>query len=189
MVPCYRREVYYRKCCYRTYPLISMALLHKTSACSLKEPSPASEALARSLNIPAVTMLQRYGVPKFHHMLQQMGFKTINRSAAHYGLSLILGGAEATLWDVTNAYAQMGTKPLQQSFQRPSPRKGSADTTGNRRKDSFGKRWFKKSYFRKNHFKKNNFEKGYIRRSYFRRSHFGRSGLAHPFRLNRSQPP
>ena len=40
MVPCYRREVYYRKCCYRTYPLISMALLHKTSACSLKEPSP-----------------------------------------------------------------------------------------------------------------------------------------------------
>lgn len=69
---------------------------------------PASEALARSLNIPAVTMLQRYGVPKFHHMLQQMGFKTINRSASHYGLSLILGGAEATLWDVTNAYAQMG---------------------------------------------------------------------------------
>ena len=68
---------------------------------------PASEALARSLNIPAVTMLQRYGVPKFHHMLQQMGFKTINRSASHYGLSLILGGAEATLWDVTNAYAQM----------------------------------------------------------------------------------
>ena len=69
---------------------------------------PASEALARSLNIPAVTMLQRYGVPKFHHLLQQMGFKTINRAASHYGLSLILGGAEATLWDVTNAYAQMG---------------------------------------------------------------------------------
>ena len=69
---------------------------------------PASEALARSLNIPAVTMLQRYGVPKFHHLLQQMEFKTINRTASHYGLSLILGGAEATLWDVTNAYAQMG---------------------------------------------------------------------------------
>ena len=73
---------------------------------------PASEALARSLNIPAVTMLQRYGVPKFHHMLQQMGFKTINRSASHYGLSLILGGAEATLWDVTNAYAQMGRQNM-----------------------------------------------------------------------------
>lgn len=69
---------------------------------------PASEALARSLNIPAVTMLQRYGVPKFHNFLQRIGFKTINRPSSHYGLSLILGGAEATLWDVTNAYAQMG---------------------------------------------------------------------------------
>ncbi len=79
---------------------------------------PASEALARSLNIPAVTMLQRYGVPKFHHLLQQMGFKTINRAASHYGLSLILGGAEATLWDVTNAYAQMGRSLSSNS---PSP--------------------------------------------------------------------
>ena len=69
---------------------------------------PASEALARSLNIPAVTMLQKYGVPKFHNFLQQTGFRTITRPSSHYGLSLILGGAEATLWDVTNAYAQMG---------------------------------------------------------------------------------
>ena len=74
---------------------------------------PASEALARSLNIPAVTMLQRYGVPKFHSFLQQIGLKTINRSSSHYGLSLILGGAEATLWDVTNAYSMMGRSLLQ----------------------------------------------------------------------------
>lgn len=74
---------------------------------------PASEALARSLNIPAVTMLQRYGVPKFHSFLQQVGLKTINRSSSHYGLSLILGGAEAILWDVTNAYAMMGRSLLQ----------------------------------------------------------------------------
>lgn len=74
---------------------------------------PASEALARSLNIPAVTMLQRYGVPKFHSFLQLIGLKTINRSSSHYGLSLILGGAEATLWDVTNAYAMMGRSLLQ----------------------------------------------------------------------------
>ena len=74
---------------------------------------PASEALARSLNIPAVTMLQRYGVPKFHSFLHQIGLKTINRSSSHYGLSLILGGAEATLWDVTNAYAMMGRSLLQ----------------------------------------------------------------------------
>ena len=82
---------------------------------------PASEALARSLNIPAVTMLQRYGVPKFHSFLQQIGLKTINRSSSHYGLSLILGGAEATLWDVTNAYAMMGRSLLQLPQRSCSP--------------------------------------------------------------------
>lgn len=103
---------------------------------------PASEALARSLNIPAVTMLQRYGVPKFHHMLQQMGFKTINRSASHYGLSLILGGAEATLWDVTNAYAQMG-RSLSNSHSNDLPQKkkvqmllGTEEKTVSERDDS-----------------------------------------------------
>lgn len=74
---------------------------------------PASEALARSLNIPAVTMLQKYGAPKFHTFLRQIGLKTINRPASHYGLSLILGGAEVTLWDVTNTYAYMGRSLLQ----------------------------------------------------------------------------
>lgn len=79
----------------------------------------ASEALARSLNIPAVTMLQRYGVPKFHNFLRQIGFGTINRPSSHYGLSLILGGAEATLWDVTNAYAQMGRSLLSENKNTP----------------------------------------------------------------------
>lgn len=87
---------------------------------------PASEALARSLNIPAVTMLQRYGVPKFHYLLQQTGFKTINRPSSHYGLSLILGGAEATLWDVTNAYAQMGRSLLSSISPEASKEKEAA---------------------------------------------------------------
>lgn len=69
---------------------------------------PASEAIARSLNIPTVTMLQRYGVPKFYSFLKQIGLTTLTKSSAHYGLSLILGGAEATLWEVTTAYANMG---------------------------------------------------------------------------------
>lgn len=73
---------------------------------------PASEALARSLNIPSVTMLQRYGVPKFHNFLRRAGLKTLDKPASHYGLSLILGGAEATLWDVTSAYANMGRSLL-----------------------------------------------------------------------------
>jgi penicillin-binding protein 1C len=67
----------------------------------------AHSALERSLNIPAVLLLQEYGVERFHALLQKAGLTTINRPPAHYGLSLILGGAEVTLWDITNAYADM----------------------------------------------------------------------------------
>ncbi len=68
---------------------------------------PAQRALARSLNIPAVRMLNEYGYEKFYHNLNRMGFSTIRRPASSYGLSLILGGAEATLWDMTNVYSNM----------------------------------------------------------------------------------
>ena len=66
---------------------------------------PADEALARSLNVPAVFLLQQYGVPKFHSVLQQAGLSTITEAPEHYGLSLILGGAEARLDEITAAYS------------------------------------------------------------------------------------
>ena len=67
----------------------------------------ASEALAQSLNVPAVRMLYQYGVGRFRQQLQSFGLTTINKGADHYGLSLILGGAEATLFDLTRSYAAM----------------------------------------------------------------------------------
>lgn len=70
---------------------------------------PASEALARSLNIPTVQMLRTYSVPKFYHFLKSLGISTLNRPASHYGLSLILGGAEATLWDVSESYYKLAS--------------------------------------------------------------------------------
>ncbi|NCC10658.1 MAG: penicillin-binding protein 1C [Bacteroidia bacterium] len=80
---------------------------------------PASEAIARSLNIPSVIMLQRYGVPKLHRLLQDIGLTTLHKPSSHYGLSLILGGAEATLWEVTQTYANMG-RALEELPQTPS---------------------------------------------------------------------
>ena len=68
---------------------------------------PAAEALARSLNVPSVFLLRMYGVPKFHSLLQQSGLTTLNHEASHYGLSLILGGGEAKLYEVTKAYSDM----------------------------------------------------------------------------------
>ncbi len=68
---------------------------------------PASRAIARSLNIPAVRMLQQYGVERFTLKLKKLGLTTLTRPASDYGLSLILGGAEATLWDLAGIYAAM----------------------------------------------------------------------------------
>lgn len=68
---------------------------------------PASEALARSLNVPAVGMLRMYRVQRFHELLKEMGMSTLTRSASDYGLSLILGGAEGKLTEITAMYAAM----------------------------------------------------------------------------------
>jgi penicillin-binding protein 1C len=68
---------------------------------------PAKRALARSLNVPAVKLLQQYHTERFHDLLQKIGLTTITRSAENYGLTLILGGAETRLWDLTGAYASM----------------------------------------------------------------------------------
>lgn len=68
---------------------------------------PADQALSRSLNIPAVRMLQDYGIDRFREKLVKLGLKTIDKSAAHYGLSLILGGGESTVWELAGAYASM----------------------------------------------------------------------------------
>ena len=66
---------------------------------------PAAQALARSLNVPAVRMLRAHGVDRFAAVLRRLGITTLTRPGDHYGLALILGGAEGTLWDVTGAYA------------------------------------------------------------------------------------
>lgn len=68
---------------------------------------PARRALSRSLNVPAVHMLHDHGLEKFRRLLQRMKFRHINKSAEHYGLSLILGGAESSLWDIAGNYASM----------------------------------------------------------------------------------
>jgi penicillin-binding protein 1C len=68
---------------------------------------PAKMALSRSLNIPAVKMLQTYGYEQFYALLRKLGMTTLTRPAGHYGLSMILGGAEASLWDLSGIYASM----------------------------------------------------------------------------------
>lgn len=69
----------------------------------------ASQALSRSLNVPAVRMLRDYGVGRFYDKLQNLKQSHINRGAGTYGLSLIIGGGESSLWDMSHAYLSMAT--------------------------------------------------------------------------------
>ncbi len=66
---------------------------------------PAGRALSRSLNIPAVKLLQQYKYPRFYDLLQQSGISTLKNPADFYGLSLILGGCEVSMWELAGLYA------------------------------------------------------------------------------------
>lgn len=61
-------------------------------------------ALAQSLNIPAVKVMEKLGIDNAIDTAQRMGITTISRDK-NYGLSLALGAAEARPLDMTNAYA------------------------------------------------------------------------------------
>lgn len=62
------------------------------------------KALNWSLNIPAVKVMQQYGVDKSIEAANRMGINTIQKKN-NYGLSLALGAGEARLLDMTHAYA------------------------------------------------------------------------------------
>ena len=63
----------------------------------------ADEALASSLNVPAVRVLEQFGVERFHEALLGLGMG-LNEDPWFYGLSMILGGAESSLWQLTAIY-------------------------------------------------------------------------------------
>jgi penicillin-binding protein 1C len=95
---------------------------------------PANEALARSLNVPAVRELRSFGVERFARFLASLGMGTLDRRYEDYGLPLILGGAEGRLWDMVSMYAGLGRAAQGSSGANPfwpasylagaSPRKG-----------------------------------------------------------------
>ena len=62
------------------------------------------QALASSLNVPAVRTLTIVGYDPFHGQLKALGLKSLKRDADHYGYALALGGADVTLAQLANAY-------------------------------------------------------------------------------------
>jgi len=75
------------------------------------------KALALSLNIPSVEIMQKLGVYEATQAAQRMGIDTVNEPEK-YGLSLALGTAEARLLDMTQAYAGLANKGQQYSLSK-----------------------------------------------------------------------
>lgn len=77
----------------------------------LKERGPVTmrQALANSLNIPAVKTLYLAGVKNVTDLAQRMGMTSIN-DPERYGLSLVLGGGEVRLLDEVSAYGAFATE-------------------------------------------------------------------------------
>jgi len=61
-------------------------------------------ALANSLNVPAVRVLEKVGVENFLERLHELGFEHLNQTPEHYGLGLTLGSGEVSLWELARAY-------------------------------------------------------------------------------------
>lgn len=63
-----------------------------------------AEALAGSLNVPAVKMAERVGVPELLRFVRSLGISSLTYDAEHYGLALTLGVGEIPLYDLARAY-------------------------------------------------------------------------------------
>ncbi|MBN3944099.1 penicillin-binding protein 1C [Nostoc sp. NMS9] len=61
-------------------------------------------ALANSLNVPAIKVLEKVGVETFLKRLHQLGFEHLNQTPEYYGLGLTLGSGEVSLWELARAY-------------------------------------------------------------------------------------
>jgi penicillin-binding protein 1C len=95
-------------------------------------------ALADSLNVPAVRVLERVGVGTFLDRLRALGFSHLRKPADYYGLGLTLGGGEVTLYELTRAYVSLArngrrTRLISTLDDAPTPKRepGGGDAAWN----------------------------------------------------------
>ncbi len=72
------------------------------------------DALAQSINIPAIKALYLAGLSDSLQIAKDMGIEKLG-SINQYGLTLVLGGGEVSLLDITNAYATFSNKGVKNS--------------------------------------------------------------------------
>jgi penicillin-binding protein 1C len=76
------------------------------------------DALIQSLNVPAVNLTARVGLPRYYELLTAGGITSLNDDYLAYGLPLVLGACEVSLMELSNLYASLargGTyRPIRQ---------------------------------------------------------------------------
>jgi penicillin-binding protein 1C len=70
----------------------------------------ASDALSRSLNVPALAVLDRIGVEHLYSFLMRMQFTTLNKTPQEYGLGLTLGNCSVPLDQLAAGYCMIGNQ-------------------------------------------------------------------------------
>jgi len=91
-------------------------------------------ALANSLNVPAVRVLEKVSVKAFLDRLHQLGFTHLTQTADYYGLGLALGGGEVSLWELARAYLVLANQG------QPVALRGMREEADGRRQKTEGKR-------------------------------------------------
>jgi membrane peptidoglycan carboxypeptidase len=75
-------------------------------------PISLRNALARSINVPSVKVLYMAGIRDTISFAKSLGITTLNEKSSFYGLSLVLGGGEVKLLDITSAYGVFANRGL-----------------------------------------------------------------------------
>ncbi|MDP3991162.1 MAG: PBP1A family penicillin-binding protein [Candidatus Nealsonbacteria bacterium] len=79
---------------------------------TFRGPINLRNALAQSINLPAVKVLYLAGVKDTIDLAKSLGITTLTQPLSWYGLSLVLGGGEVKLLDITSAYGVFAARGL-----------------------------------------------------------------------------
>ncbi len=75
------------------------------------------QALAYSLNVPAVRMLDKIGVTQMLQTLEQAQFESLRKNQKNLGLSLALGGCGVSLWEMAGLYTSFANQGIYEPLQ------------------------------------------------------------------------
>lgn len=83
---------------------------------AFRGPMTLRAGLAESINIIAVKLLYLVGVSDSIKMAQKLGVTTLKNDPNIYGLSLVIGGGETTLLDMTSVYSVFANKGVRNPY-------------------------------------------------------------------------